>query len=400
MNSIEEAIEAIRAGEMVIVVDNEDRENEGDLLMAADKVTPEAINFMATHGRGLICLPLTAEKIHQLHIPMMADENKCPLGTAFTVSIEAREGTTTGISAAERCLTIKTAIHEHAKPQDIISPGHIFPLRAINGGVLRRAGHTEAAIDLARLAGLSPAGVICEIMNDDGTMARVPDLEIYAKKHNMKLISIEDLISYRLKTETIIEPEATVPLPTKFGEFEMHLYLGPDGKEHVAMTMGINTDEVSDEPTLIRVHSECLTGDLFGSLRCDCQAQLHAALKAVAAEGRGAVVYMRQEGRGIGLAAKMRAYNLQDQGRDTVQANEELGFKADLRDYGIGAQIIRDLGLRKLKLLTNNPKKIVGIEAYGLEVVERVPVEIEPHECNLNYLKTKKERMGHIMRHL
>ncbi len=399
MNSIKEAIEAIKNGEIIVVVDNEDRENEGDLVMAAEKATPEAINFMATHGRGLICLPLTAEKIHQLHIPMMTSENQCPLGTAFTVSIEARKGTTTGISAAERCLTVQTAIKPDAKPQDIISPGHIFPLRATNGGVLRRAGHTEAAIDLAKLAGLNPSGLICEIMNDDGSMARLPDLEKYVIKHNLKLISIADLISYRLETETIIQPDAVVTLPTKFGEFKMHLYIGPDGKEHIAMTMGLD-GKTTQEPTLIRVHSECLTGDLFGSLRCDCQSQLHAALKAVAKEGRGAVIYMRQEGRGIGLAAKMKAYNLQDQGRDTVEANEDLGFKADLRDYGIGAQIISNLGLRKLKLLTNNPKKIIGIEAYGLEVVQRVPIEIEPHECNLNYLKTKKERMGHIMRHI
>ena len=399
MNSVKEAIDAIRKGEMVVVVDNEDRENEGDLIMAAEKATPAAINFMATHGRGLICLALTDEKVHQLHLPMMADENKCPLGTAFTVSIEAREGTTTGISAAERALTIQTAVHANAKPQDIISPGHVFHLRATNGGVLRRAGHTEASIDLAVLAGLNPSGVICEIMNDDGTMARLPDLEIYAQKHTLKLISIADLISYRLEHESIIKPEATVPLPTKFGDFEMHLYIGPDGKEHIAMTMGLD-GEVSEEPTLLRVHSECLTGDLFGSLRCDCQSQLHAALKAVADEGRGVVLYMRQEGRGIGLAAKMKAYQLQDKGRDTVEANEELGYKADLRDYGVGAQIISDLGLRKLKLLTNNPKKIVGIEAYGLEVVERVSIESEAHDLNRHYLKTKKERMGHLVRHL
>ncbi|PLX48988.1 MAG: bifunctional 3,4-dihydroxy-2-butanone-4-phosphate synthase/GTP cyclohydrolase II [Desulfobulbaceae bacterium] len=396
VSSIEEAIEDIRDGKMVILVDDEDRENEGDLFMAAQMATPEAINFMATHGRGLICVTLTSEQLEKLKIPMMVRDNTCPFETAFTVSVEARTGVTTGISAADRARTIQVAASPDAKPSDLVSPGHVFPLRARRGGVLVRTGQTEGSVDLCRLAGLTPAGVICEIMKDDGTMARMPDLEVFAREHDLKIVTIADLIAYRMQKDTLVHRDAETKMPTRFGgEFKAIVYGNDvDDFEHVALVKG----EISeDEPVLVRVHSECLTGDVFGSMRCDCGSQLHAAMQMVNKEGRGVILYMRQEGRGIGLANKLKAYALQDQGMDTVEANLQLGFKPDLRDYGIGAQILRDLGVRKMKLMTNNPKKIVGLEGYGIEVVDRVPIESAPVPENLGYLQCKRDKMGHLL---
>ena len=397
VSRIEEVIEDIRAGKMVILVDDEDRENEGDLCMAAEAVTPEAINFMAKHGRGLICLTLDRTHVKKLNLPMMVEKNKSPFETGFTISIEARTGVTTGISAADRARTILAAVAPDAKPEDLVSPGHIFPLRARRGGVLERTGQTEGSVDLSRLAGMMPAGVICEIMKDDGTMARMPDLEIFAAEHNMKIATIADLVSYRLRRDTLVHRAVEARLPSHFGgEFKAIVYANDvDKHEHLALVKG----EIDpDKEVMVRVHSECLTGDVFGSDRCDCGSQLQAAMRMVSEAGTGVILYMRQEGRGIGLINKLKAYALQDNdGLDTVDANLELGFKPDLRDYGIGAQILRDLGVRKMCLLTNNPKKIVGLEGYNLEVTRRQSIEIEPGVENLSYLKCKKDRMGHFL---
>jgi len=397
-NTIEEVLEDIAQGKMVIVVDDPDRENEGDLVMAAEKVTPEAINFMAKYGRGLICLTLTPQRCDELDLYPMAIRNTDPKGTYFCVSIDAhpRFGTTTGISAFDRAMTIKLAISPEAKPTDFIRPGHVFPLKAKPGGVLERAGHTEASVDLARLAGLYPAGVICEIMKEDGTMARLPDLMEFAKSFNLKIITIADLIRYRLKRERLVVREATANLPTRYGFFKIHAYRHVlTGEEQVALTMG---EWKEDEPVLVRVHSECLTGDVFKSLRCDCRSQLEAAMEAIAQEGKGVLVYiMGHEGRGIGIVNKIKAYHLQDMGYDTVEANEKIGYPADLRDYGIGVQILLDLGVRKMKLLTNNPRKIVALEGYSLEVVERVTLKIPACEHNQRYLEAKKVKLGHLL---
>jgi 3,4-dihydroxy 2-butanone 4-phosphate synthase/GTP cyclohydrolase II len=397
VNDIKEAIEDIKNGKMIILVDDEDRENEGDLCMAAQYATPEAINFMARHGRGLICLTMTEDHADKLRLMPMVRDNKSRFGTAFTVSIEARQGVTTGISAADRATTIQAAVADNVKPEDIVSPGHVFPIRARKGGVLVRTGQTEGSVDLARLAGLKPAGVICEVMKDDGTMARMPDLEIFAKEHGLKIVSIADLIDFRMRHESLVRRAATATIPTLYGgEFKMIVYENDvDEMKHIAMVKGEITPE---DNVLVRVHSECLTGDTFGSLRCDCGDQLHKAMEMVNKEGKGVIVYMHQEGRGIGLVNKIKAYELQEQGKDTVEANLELGFKADLRDYGIGAQILVDLGIRKMRQMTNNPKKIIGIEGYGIKVTERVPIEIKPNENNIKYLTTKKKKMGHILK--
>jgi 3,4-dihydroxy 2-butanone 4-phosphate synthase/GTP cyclohydrolase II len=396
ISSIQEAIEDIRAGKMVILVDDEDRENEGDLVMASQFATPEAINFMATHGRGLICLTLTTEKVNQLGIPMMTQRNESPFETAFTVSIEAREGVTTGISAADRAVTIQAAIKEDAGPDDIVAPGHVFPIRAREGGVLVRSGQTEGSVDLSRLAGLIPSGVICEIMNEDGTMARMPQLLEFGRKWDIKVVTIADLIQYRLEREYFVSVESEAALPTMGSEWRIRVYRNLlDGTTHPAFILGDVDPEVT---AMVRVHSECLTGDVFGSTRCDCGPQLHKAQQMIEAEGRGVILYLRQEGRGIGLANKIKAYHLQDEGKDTVEANLALGLKPDLRDYGIGAQMLRHLGLRKIRLLTNNPRKIIGIGGFGLEVVERLAIEIDPVDGNIDYLRTKKTRMGHLLK--
>ena len=394
--SIEQAIQDIKAGKMVILVDDEDRENEGDLTIAAEYATPETINFMAKYGRGLICLSMTGEMCDALNLPLMVDDNQSPFETGFTVSIEARTGVTTGISAADRACTIQAAIAKDAKPNDLVRPGHIFPLRARNGGVTVRTGQTEGSVDLAQLAGLRPAGVICEIMDEDGTMARMPSLEKFSKEHSIGICTIEDLIEYRMRNESFVHEAAETTIPTAIaGEFRCIVYKNDvDNLLHIAMIKG---DIDPDKPTLVRVHSECLTGDIFGSMRCDCQGQLHKAMQMIDAEGSGVLLYVRQEGRGIGLINKIKAYDLQDQGYDTVEANEKLGFSPDLRNYGIGAQILADLGVRKMRIITNNPKKMVGLEGYGTQVVEQVPVEIEPNEHNKCYLECKQAKMGHLL---
>ena len=396
---IEEALERIKAGEMVVLVDDEDRENEGDLCMAAELVTPEAVNFMARHGRGLICLTLTEERADTLDLKPMVSDNTTPFRTAFTVSIDAKQGITTGISASDRAKTILAAVGEGARPSDLARPGHVFPLRARKGGVLVRTGQTEGSVDLSRLSGLKPAGVICEIMREDGQMARMPDLEVFAKEHGLMIITIADIIEYRLRHDRLVHRAASAALPSKYGgDFTAIAYTNDvDSNEHLALVKGEITPE---EPVLVRVHSECLTGDVLGSERCDCGDQLKGALKMIEKEERGVFLYMHQEGRGIGLANKLRAYALQDEGLDTVEANEMLGFKADLRDYGIGAQILLDLGVRKMRIITNNPKKVVGLEGYGLEITERVPIESTPHEKNVRYLKVKKEKLGHLISNL
>ena len=396
MATIPEAIEDIKAGKFVIVVDDEDRENEGDLVIAAEKVTADSINFMAKYGRGLICMPVTGERLDELRIPMMASNNTSKFGTPFAIAVEAREGTTTGISAADRARTVQVMVDPKTKPEDILMPGHMFPLRARDGGVLVRAGQTEATVDLARMAGLQPAGVLCEIMNEDGTMARMPQLEVFAEKHGLKIISVADLIAYRYRHERLIQRVAEARLPTPFGEFKVIAFKSStDPDEHLALVMG---DVATDEPVLVRVHSQCLTGDVFQSLRCDCGEQIEMAMKRIAEEGRGVVLYMRQEGRGIGIHNKIKAYALQDEGLDTVEANISLGFKPDQRDYGIGAQILADLGVRNMRLMTNNPKKMGGLESFGLKITEQLPITTKPNPHNRRYLQTKQKKMGHLLK--
>ena len=393
LSTIEDAIKDIKAGKFLIVVDDEDRENEGDLVIAAEFVSPDAINFMATHGRGLICTPLETARLDELQIEPMVGRNTAPLGTAFTVSVEARHRNTTGISAADRARTVRALVDSATEPNELVRPGHVFPLRYTEGGVLRRPGHTEAAVDLARLAGLYPAGVICEIMKADGTMARMPDLQAFSKKHGIGIVTIKDLIAYRRRWEKLVSLQAEATLPTEYGLFTVKGYEDSiTGETHVALVMG---EIDAEEPVLLRAHSECLTGDAFHSLRCDCEQQLHRSMEMIADEGRGVILYLRQEGRGIGLINKLRAYQLQDQGMDTVEANEALGLPVDKRDYGIGAQILADIGVRKMRLLTNNPRKLIGIEGYGLDVVEQVPIRVEPNPHNERYLRTKREKLGH-----
>ena len=398
LDSIDEAVKDIKKGKLTIIVDSKERENEGDLIMAAEKVTPESINFMATHGRGLICVPMEHEQLTKLNLESMVQNNNERHRTDFTISVDAKEGITTGISAFDRARTIKVLIDKKSTPRNLVKPGHIFPLRAKSGGVLKRAGHTEAAVDIAKLAGLFPAGIICEIMNDDGTMARLPELVKFSKKFNLKIVSIADLIKYRRKKEKLVFKDAEANLPSIYGTFKIISYKNIlDDTTHIALVKG---KIKGNEPVLVRMHSECLTGDIFGSLRCDCREQLHTALKMIEKKNRGVLIYMRQEGRGIGIGNKIKAYRLQDKGMDTVEANQALGFPPDLRDYGIGAQILVDLGVKKIRLLTNNPKKIIGIKGYGLEIVERIPSEIKPNKINKNYLLTKKKKMGHLLKHL
>ena len=395
ISSVEEVVEDFKAGKIVIVVDDEDRENEGDFIMAAEKVTPQAINFMAKHGRGLICLPTTKERLEELDLPLMVDRVTALHGTAFTVTIDAKEGTTTGISAADRAKTIKRFTEPDAKPEDFARPGHVNPIRAMEGGVLRRSGHTEAAVDLAKLAGLFPAGVLCEIMDEDGTMARMPALMKLAQQHGLKIVTTAALIDYRRKREKLVRKITEADLPTAYGRFRLHLYESLlDGDEYLALVMG----EISgEESILVRPHCQCLTGDVFRSERCDCGPQLEKAMKMIAGEGKGVILYIPHEGRGIGLVNKIRAYTLQDKGLDTVEANLELGFKPDMREYGVGAQVLYDLGLRKIRLLTNNPSKYVGLQGYGLEIVERVPITVRPTKYSERYLQVKKEKMGHVL---